>query len=64
MKTLMHNQRIAEVERFFAFHLQTVKARLEKNTERAIERQKAGWREAVRREALLEEKQNDWPEHR
>ena len=64
MCTSMHSQRIADVERFFAFHLQTVKARLERNTERAIERQKAEWREAVRREALLEEKRNDAPESR
>jgi len=60
----MHSQRLADVDKFFAFHLQTVKARLERNTERAIERQKAEWREAVRREALLEEKQNEMPESR
>ncbi len=60
----MHSHRIADVEKFFAFHLQTVKARLERNTERAIERQKAEWREAVRRAALLEERQSDAPESR
>ena len=63
-KTAMPSQRLADVDKFFAFHLQTVKARLERNTERAIERQKAEWREAVRREALLEEKQNEMPESR
>jgi len=60
----MSNQRVAEVEKFFAHHLRTVQARLERNTERAIQRQKAEWREAVRREALLEEKQNERPEER
>jgi hypothetical protein len=60
----MHSDRIVEVEKFFAFHLQTVKARLEKNTERAIQRQRAEWRKAVRREALLEERQNEAPQLR
>jgi hypothetical protein len=60
----MHSERIAEVEKFFAFHLQTVKARLERNTERAIERQRAEWRKTIRREALLDEQPNEAPEAR
>jgi hypothetical protein len=60
----MPSERVAEVEKFLAFHLQTVKARLEKNTERAIQRQREEWRKAVRREALLEERQNEAPELR
>ena len=60
----MPSQRMPDVEKFFAFHLQSVKARLERNTERAIERQRAEWREAVRRDALLEEQLNEGPESR
>jgi hypothetical protein len=60
----MHSERMPDVEKFFAFHLQNVKARLERNMERAIERQRAEWRKAIRREALLEERQSEPPELR
>jgi hypothetical protein len=47
------------IERFFDYHLAGVKARLEAQTTRALERQQVAWRETLHREALLEEKDFD-----
>ncbi len=44
------------LDRFFDFHLAGVQARLEAQTARALERQKTAWRDALHREALLEDK--------
>jgi hypothetical protein len=53
------NARTFDVEAFFARHIRGVSARLETFTERAVGRQRAAYREALRREALLEEKQGE-----
>ena len=61
MYRTMTTYRDNDVEKFFDYHLRAVAARLEKNTERALERQRAAMRDAMHREALLDEKQSDPP---
>jgi hypothetical protein len=49
----------ASLDRFFEHHLRTVAARLERQTEKALERQRAAWRDALHREAVLEGKDGE-----
>ena len=49
-------RRHLEVDRFFDRHLQAVAVRLEWQVKRALDRQRAAWRESQRREAMLDEK--------
>ena len=44
------------LDRFFEHHLQTVAARLERHTDAALKRQRDAWREALHRQAVLDEK--------
>jgi hypothetical protein len=44
------------LEKFFEHHLQTVAARLERNTDAALKRQRDAWRDALHRQAVLDEK--------
>ena len=44
------------LERFFEHHLQTVAARLERHTDEALKRQRNAWRDALHRQAVLDEK--------
>ncbi len=46
-------------DQFFKRHLTSVVARLETQTKKALERQRAAWRDSVRREALLQGKDFD-----
>jgi hypothetical protein len=45
------------LEKFFEHHLQTVAARLERYTDEALKRQRNAWREALHRQAVLDEKE-------
>jgi hypothetical protein len=54
--------RAADAEQFFSRHLQAVAARLEWNTKRALERQRAARREMLRREAMLTDRDFDLAE--
>lgn len=45
------------LEKFFEHHLQTVVARLERYTDEALKRQRIAWREALHRQAVLDEKE-------
>ena len=47
------------IDRFFDYHLAGVQARLEAQTTRALERQRSAWRETLRREAVLDDKDFD-----
>jgi hypothetical protein len=44
------------MEKFFEHHLQTVAARLERYTDEALKRQRNAWRDALHRQAVLDEK--------
>ena len=46
----------ASMEKFFEHHLETVAARLERYADEARKRQRAAWREALRRQAVLDDK--------
>jgi hypothetical protein len=54
-----HHVNAAATERFFDLHLAGVRARLEIQTTRALERQRSAWRETLHREALLEDEDFD-----
>jgi hypothetical protein len=45
------------LEKFFEHHLQTVSARLERYTNEALKRQRNAWRDALHRQAVLDEKE-------
>ena len=45
----------SQLDKFFEHHLRTVAARLEKRTEESLQRQRAAWRDAVRRQSILNE---------
>jgi hypothetical protein len=45
------------LEKFFEHHLQAVAARLERHTDEALKRQRNAWREALHRQAVLDEKE-------
>jgi hypothetical protein len=46
------------LEMFFEHHLQAVAARLERQTDEALRRQRNAWREALHRQAILDDKDN------
>ena len=53
------------LEKFFEHHLQTVAARLERYTDEALTRQRNAWRDALHRQAVLDEKDvEDFKEER
>jgi hypothetical protein len=54
MPTLPANPNI---EKFFEHHLQTVSARLERYADEALKRQRIAWREALHRQAVLDEEE-------
>jgi hypothetical protein len=47
------------MDRFFDYHLAGVQARLEAQTTRALERQRSAWRDTLRRQAVLDDKDFD-----
>jgi hypothetical protein len=55
--TRYHVEPTPVTDRFFENHLAGVRARLEVQTRKAIERQRMAWREMLQREALLEGKE-------
>jgi hypothetical protein len=44
------------LDAFFEHHLQAVAARLERHTDEALKRQRNAWREALHRQAILDDK--------